>query len=79
MLLLMLAQVWLGALLLCDFMLHYSVLLKGAVVVDLGAGVGLTSIVAAIMAKTVFCTGVSYFYLCVCVCVCVCAQLDVCA
>ena len=52
-------QVWLGALLLCDFMLHYNALFAGKVVVDLGAGVGLTSIVAALQANTVFCTGKS--------------------
>ncbi|KAK7111579.1 methyltransferase-like protein 22 [Littorina saxatilis] len=49
-------QVWLGALLLCDFILHYSALFEGCSVLDLGAGVGLTSIVAGFMAKTVFCT-----------------------
>ncbi|KAL8579424.1 hypothetical protein ACOMHN_026789 [Nucella lapillus] len=49
-------QVWLGALLLCDFLVHYHSLLEGRVVLDLGAGVGLTSIVAALHASTVFCT-----------------------
>ncbi|XP_076461541.1 methyltransferase-like protein 22 isoform X2 [Babylonia areolata] len=49
-------QVWLGALLLCDFMLHFGSLLEEKVVIDLGAGAGLTSIVAAFQAATVFCT-----------------------
>ncbi|XP_025114113.1 methyltransferase-like protein 22 isoform X2 [Pomacea canaliculata] len=49
-------QVWLGALLLCDFMLYAWQSFHEAIVLDLGAGVGLTSIVAAYIAQTVFCT-----------------------
>ena len=48
----------------CDFLLHYHWLLNGTVVLDLGAGSGLTSIVAAMAAKTVFCTGL-YIAFCV--------------
>ena len=52
-------QVWRGALLLCDhlFAREISQLLDGAVVLDLGAGCGLTSAAACLAgARAVFCT-----------------------
>ena len=50
-------QVWRGALLLSDWLLANRTLVRGAAVLDLGAGTGLTSLVAAAAgARTVFCT-----------------------
>ncbi|MEQ2269311.1 hypothetical protein XENORESO_002777, partial [Xenotaenia resolanae] len=49
-------QVWRGALLLADFILSNPDTFRGATVLDLGAGTGLTSIVMATTAKTVYCT-----------------------
>ncbi|XP_069688048.1 methyltransferase-like protein 22 isoform X4 [Periplaneta americana] len=52
-------QIWRGALLLGDFVLHYgSSLLQDCTVLELGSGVGLTSIVAAMFAKEVICTDI---------------------
>ncbi|XP_072225567.1 methyltransferase-like protein 22 [Leuresthes tenuis] len=51
-------QVWRGALLLADFILSEPEMFRGATVLDLGAGTGLTSIVMATTAKTVYCTDV---------------------
>ncbi|GAA6088538.1 methyltransferase-like protein 22 isoform X1 [Tachysurus ichikawai] len=50
-------QIWRGALLLSDFILSNTAVFRGATVLELGAGTGLTSIVAAGVAKTVYCTG----------------------
>lgn len=52
-----LTQVWRGALLLADFILSEKDTFSGATVLELGAGTGLTSIVMATTAKTVYCTG----------------------
>ena len=49
-------QVWSGALLLCDYILHHPSQLQDCVVLDMGAGPALTSIVAAMFARTVICT-----------------------
>ncbi|XP_023705973.1 methyltransferase-like protein 22 isoform X3 [Cryptotermes secundus] len=50
-------QIWRGALLLGDFLLHYgSSLLQDHTVLELGSGVGFTSIVAAMFASEVICT-----------------------
>ncbi|XP_041830605.1 methyltransferase-like protein 22 isoform X2 [Melanotaenia boesemani] len=49
-------QVWRGALLLADFILSKPEMFRGATVLELGAGTGLTSIVMATTAKTVYCT-----------------------
>ncbi|XP_034190187.2 methyltransferase-like protein 22 [Osmia lignaria lignaria] len=51
-------QVWRGALLLADYVLSNPDLFKDKVVLELGAGVGLTSIVASFLAKEVICTDV---------------------
>ncbi|XP_056609923.1 methyltransferase-like protein 22 [Triplophysa dalaica] len=51
-------QVWRGAFLLADFILSQVNLFKGATVLELGAGTGLSSIVMAMAAKTVYCTDV---------------------
>jgi hypothetical protein len=51
-------QIWRGALLLADFVLHHGPsLLQGRTVLELASGVGLTSIVAAMFATEVICTG----------------------
>lgn len=58
-------QVWRGALLLADFLLHSSLqgketginIQKSDHVIELGAGTGLTSVVAAMVANTVTSTG----------------------
>ncbi|XP_076247337.1 methyltransferase-like protein 22 [Calliopsis andreniformis] len=51
-------QVWRGALLLADYILSNPDLVKNKVVLELGAGVGLTSIVASFLAREVICTDV---------------------
>ncbi|XP_036409427.1 methyltransferase-like protein 22 [Megalops cyprinoides] len=51
-------QVWRGALLLADFILSQPTLFHGATMLELGAGTGITSIVAATLAKVVYCTDV---------------------
>ncbi|KAJ8345086.1 hypothetical protein SKAU_G00292790 [Synaphobranchus kaupii] len=51
-------QVWRGAVLLADFILSQPILFQGATVLELGAGTGITSIVAATLAKRVYCTDV---------------------
>lgn len=51
-------QVWRGALLLADYILSNPDLFKDKVVLELGAGVGLTSIVASFLAKKVICTDI---------------------
>lgn len=50
-------QVWRGALLLADYILSNPDLFRDKVILELGAGVGLTSIVASFLAKEVICTG----------------------
>ncbi len=56
-------QVWRGALLLADFLLSTPDAEDGGVsgrrVVELAAGTGVTSIVAATMARAVTCTGLA--------------------
>lgn len=50
-------QVWRGALLMSDYLLAHSESVEGAIVLELGAGTGLVSLVAAMAAAQVFCTG----------------------
>ena len=50
-------QVWRGALLMTDYIIHNSSRFDGATVLELGAGIGLVSIVASLSAKSVYCTG----------------------
>ncbi|KAJ9575930.1 hypothetical protein L9F63_007242 [Diploptera punctata] len=52
-------QIWRGALLLADYILHHrETLLKDNSILELGSGVGLTSIVAAMYAAQVICTDI---------------------
>ncbi|XP_054285945.1 methyltransferase-like protein 22 [Macrosteles quadrilineatus] len=51
-------QVWRGALLLADYVLHHAQALQHSTVLELGSGVGLTSIVTSIVAKHIVCTDV---------------------
>ena len=57
-------QVWRGALLMADYLVHNPVRFQDSVVLELGAGTGLVSIVAALTAQTVFCTGMRYTLSC---------------
>nr|XP_014351597.1 PREDICTED: methyltransferase-like protein 22 isoform X2 [Latimeria chalumnae] len=50
-------QVWRGALLLADYILHNCFLFKKCTALDLGTGTGITSIIMATVAKTVYSTG----------------------
>lgn len=50
-------QVWRGAFLLNDFILSNRELFSNKKIIELGSGVGLTSILASIYAKKVICTG----------------------
>lgn len=50
-------QVWRGALILADFILHNNDIFHDKNVLELGSGVGLTSIAAALYAKEVIATG----------------------
>ncbi|XP_061080448.1 methyltransferase-like protein 22 isoform X1 [Conger conger] len=59
-------QVWRGAILLADFILSQPILFQGATVLELGAGTGITSIVAATLAKRVYCTDVGQDLLSMC-------------
>ncbi|XP_005391278.1 PREDICTED: methyltransferase-like protein 22 isoform X4 [Chinchilla lanigera] len=59
-------QVWQGALLLADYILFRRDLFQGRTVLELGAGTGFASIVAATMARTVYCTDVGADLLAMC-------------
>lgn len=48
---------WRGALLLADYILSHPDLFRNQIILELGSGVGLTSIVASYLAKEVICTG----------------------
>ena len=50
-------QVWRGALLLSDFIFHQNSQFTDTVVLELGCGVGLVSIVASHFCSAIFCTG----------------------
>lgn len=50
-------QVWRGALLLADFIIYNEKLFCDKIILEVGSGVGLTSIVAAKYSKEVICTG----------------------
>ncbi|KAI4786552.1 hypothetical protein KUCAC02_037046, partial [Chaenocephalus aceratus] len=58
--------VWRGAFLLADFILSSPDMFRGATVLELGAGTGLTSIVMATICKTTFCTDVGADLLSMC-------------
>ncbi|XP_002711790.1 methyltransferase-like protein 22 isoform X1 [Oryctolagus cuniculus] len=59
-------QVWRGALLLADYILFRRDLFQGRTVLELGAGTGLASVVAATVARTVYCTDVGADLLSMC-------------
>lgn len=59
-------QVWRGAFFLADFILTEPLMFRGATVLELGAGTGLTSIIMATTAKTVYCTDVGEDLLSMC-------------
>ncbi|XP_045315968.1 methyltransferase-like protein 22 isoform X7 [Leopardus geoffroyi] len=59
-------QVWRGALLLADYILFQRDLFQGRTVLELGAGTGLASIIAATVARTVYCTDVGTDLLAMC-------------
>lgn len=59
-------QVWRGSLLLADYILFQRELFRGRTVLELGAGTGLASIVAATVARTVYCTDVGADLLAMC-------------
>lgn len=53
-------QVWRGALLLADFLLHNRWKFENQCILELGSGVGLTSIAAGIYSKTdIYCTDIA--------------------
>ena len=45
-----------------DYILHNGGRFQGCTVLELGAGVGLVSIVGALHARHIFCTGAIYFF-----------------
>lgn len=49
-------QVWRGALILADYLIHTQSQLQDTVVLDLGSGTGLTSVIAALFCKKIYCT-----------------------
>lgn len=59
-------QVWRGALFLADYLLFERDLFQGRTVLELGAGTGFTSIIAATAAQTVYCTDVGADLLAMC-------------
>uniref|UniRef100_A0A8D8DEJ0 Methyltransferase-like protein 22 n=1 Tax=Culex pipiens TaxID=7175 RepID=A0A8D8DEJ0_CULPI len=52
-------QIWRGALLLADYILHYEKRFKNRKILELGSGVGLTSIVSSFCAREVICTDIN--------------------
>ena len=50
-------QLWNGALLLCDYILTNQSQFLNKTLVELGAGIGLCSLIASRFASTVICTG----------------------
>nr|XP_033695195.1 methyltransferase-like protein 22 isoform X8 [Tursiops truncatus] len=59
-------KVWRGALFLADYILSQRDLFQGRTVLELGAGTGLASILAATVAQTVYCTDVGADLLAMC-------------
>ncbi|XP_060757100.1 methyltransferase-like protein 22 isoform X2 [Neoarius graeffei] len=59
-------QIWRGAFLLSDFILSNPATFRGTTVLELGAGTGFASVVAASVAKTVYCTDVGEDLLSMC-------------
>ncbi|XP_020828648.1 methyltransferase-like protein 22 isoform X2 [Phascolarctos cinereus] len=59
-------QVWRGAFLLADYILFRCDLFKSCTVLELGAGTGISSIITATVAKTIYCTDVGEDLLAMC-------------
>ncbi|XP_024409117.2 methyltransferase-like protein 22 isoform X5 [Desmodus rotundus] len=59
-------KVWRGALFLADYILFQWDLFQGRTMLELGAGTGFTSIIAATVAQTVYCTDVGADLLAMC-------------
>lgn len=59
-------QVWRGAVLMVDYILHCGPRFNGATVLELGSGVGLVGVAAALLTRHVFCTDVGGEVLDVC-------------
>lgn len=53
-------QVWRGALLMCDFIIHNAQLFQDCYCLELGAGVGLTSLIIASYAKRIYATDIGH-------------------
>lgn len=53
-------QLWRASFYLADFLMNNSSLIKGAKVVDLGAGLGITTLVASLFAEKVYCTDLEH-------------------
>uniref|UniRef100_A0A182WDX3 Methyltransferase-like protein 22 n=1 Tax=Anopheles minimus TaxID=112268 RepID=A0A182WDX3_9DIPT len=51
-------QIWRGALLLADYIMHNEKKFKNSHILELGSGVGLTSIVASMYAREIICTDI---------------------
>lgn len=58
-------QVWRGALLLADYIFHNRKQFNGKNVAELGSGVGLTGIAAAMYSQKVICTGKHFVHQCI--------------
>ena len=53
-------QLWRASYFLADFIIEYSNIFHWNCIVDLGAGLGITSLVSALFARKVFCTDLSH-------------------
>jgi len=53
-------QLWRASFFLADFLIHNSSLIRDESVLDLGAGLGITSLVASLFAKHVYCTDLDH-------------------
>lgn len=54
-------QLWKGSLYLCDYLIHKSKdLLSNKIILDLGAGLGLTSIISSLFASKIYCTDLDF-------------------
>lgn len=71
-------QIWRGALLLADYILHNEKKFKNKKILELGSGVGLTSIVSSFYAREVICTGkILFIWFPFCIFNCLLTVLDI--